>query len=41
MIARSGIEPGDRVSVTPMPWALEGMQVVPVQDDFVPMEVSP
>ena len=41
VIARSGIEPGDRVSVTPMPWALEGMQVVPVQDDFAPMEVSP
>lgn len=41
VIVRSGIEPADRVSVTPMPWALEGMQVIPVKDEAVAMEVSP
>ena len=30
VIVRGGVERGDRVSVTPMPWAVEGMQVLPV-----------
>ena len=32
VIVRGGVERGDRVSVTPMPWAVEGMQVLPVTE---------
>lgn len=40
VIVRSGLQTGDRVSLTPMPWALEGMQVVPVNDARVAVEVG-
>ena len=32
VIVRDGVERGDRISVTPMPWAVEGMQVLPVTE---------
>ncbi|MEE3327762.1 MAG: efflux RND transporter periplasmic adaptor subunit [Myxococcota bacterium] len=41
VIVRSGIEVGDRVSVTPMPWAVEGMQVLPMAQGAGSAEVVP
>ena len=32
IIVRGGLRPGDRVSVTPMPWAVEGMRVVALEE---------
>ena len=39
VIVKAGVKPGDRLSVTPMPWAVEGMQVAPFPDDSMPNEM--
>lgn len=39
VIVRAGVKPGDRVSVTPMPWAVEGMQVEPVPESALRNEM--
>lgn len=33
VVVRGGLRPGDRVAVTPMPWAVEGMRVITVEEN--------
>ena len=41
IVVKGGLRPGDRISVTPMPWAVEGMQVIPVDGISSVAEVLP
>ena len=39
VIVKAGVKAGDRLSVTPMPWAVEGMQVAPIPETVMPSEM--